>query len=60
MKKIKKEYRLISVRMDKAEYMRFEKMKKDITAATNLPISIHWLLNQALVHGGKHLNSTYL
>jgi len=60
MKKEKKQYRLVSVRMEVNQYEKLRELRKAIGDVTQLPVSLHWLLNEAIVCGGEHLKSRYI
>jgi predicted DNA-binding protein len=56
---MKKQYKIVSVRMSREDFDRLESMKYHIIDTVKLPVSLHWLLNEAIRCGTEELNKFY-
>jgi len=56
---MKKEYKIVSVRMNRDDFDKLESVKYHIRDKTKLPVSLHWLINEAIRCGTDELNKFY-
>lgn len=54
-----KSYRVVSVRLDTEQYKLIEEMKKMIEDKTHLPVSVHYIIKQAITNGCDVLGQLY-